>query len=168
MKRTLRSLALIVASSLVLVGLGSPPASSQAVGPTAGEWTGYYIYEANATFDTDEGDVPVRYSAEGTFDFVTANGFLSGGYELLVEAELTELGTTANAVASGDLSGPATEPDMVLSGTNVASAASGITRNCSKRSTRSSRPATTTARSRRSTCATPRSRRSASSGACRW
>ena len=126
MKRTLRSLALVVASSLVLVGLGSPPASSQPVGPSAGEWTGYYIYEANATFDTDEGDVPVRYSAEGTFDFVTANGFLSGGYELLVEAELTELGTTANAVASGDLSGPATEPDMVLSGTNVASAASGI------------------------------------------
>jgi hypothetical protein len=117
---------MVVVSSLVLVGLASPPVGSQQVGPPAGNWHGYFHYFGNAAFDTDEGDVPVVYTATGTFDFVTANGFLNGDYELLVEAELTELGTTANAIASGDLSGPATEPDMILEGTSVSSGVGGI------------------------------------------
>ena len=126
MKRIFRSLALVVVSSVALVGLSSPPASSQPIGPPSGSWHGYYHYDTGAVFVTDDVDVPVGYTVEGRFDFVTANGFLTGNYTLGVDAELTELGVNAHGDASGDLTGPATEPDMVLLGTDVSSAASGI------------------------------------------
>lgn len=126
MKRILRSASLALVGTLVLVGLGLPPASSQPAGPTAGNWNGYYHYDTGASFATEEGDVPVGYTATGTFDFVTANGFLDGSYQLSVDVELLELGTTAHSNASGDLGGPAAEPDMILSGIDVSSEASGI------------------------------------------
>ncbi len=128
-QRSLRStgVVLLLATAL-LITVGSPPVSSQTPppGPPAGNWLGFFHYDSTAIFVTDDGDVPVLYTATGGFEFVTANGFLSGDYRLDVTAELIDLGTTATASAVGDLTGPATEADMVFNNMVVASEVAGI------------------------------------------
>ncbi len=120
--------AVLILATALLMTVGSPPVSSQTPtpGPPAGEWIGWLQYDSTATFATDEGDVPVLYTATGNVDFVTATGFISGDYYLNVTAILIDLGSTATALAVGDLTGPATEADMVLDNMVVTSESGGI------------------------------------------
>lgn len=127
MNRVSRSVALVLTGSLLLVALGAPPVSSQPAGPTSGSWVGFMHYDSTAVFRTDDGDVPVRYDADGNLEFETSAGSLTGTYQLHVEAELVELGVTGISDLSGTLSGPATEPVMTFEFLTASSQASGIT-----------------------------------------
>ena len=115
------------ASLALLLAVGVQPVASQGVGAPSGSWFGYMTHDTGAVFETPDGQVPVEYRSFGSFEFITAVGFATGTYRLNVKANLIELGAVADAVATGQITGPATEIEMALEGMSVSSTASNMT-----------------------------------------
>lgn len=111
------SLALVAtALAVALVAPAATPAHAAGDSPADGEWVGFLRYDGSADFATDAEDVHADYQGAGGFGATVTGGTADGDYEMQINAELPDLGTSGRGDAGGTITGPVTQMKMTLAG----------------------------------------------------
>ena len=128
MRRTWLTVAAVGTALSVAAALPGP-ASAQTSGFSEGPWEGYLGLEADYTFATDDGPVPVAYQAMGFFAGDTTAGTFTGVWELDVFAATTvgDETVSSNAIGVGEFNGPTTGVDLELLSVTVTEPTIGLT-----------------------------------------